>query len=216
VTRYPAIFVDDVLVATPKDFGFYGKGEGGGEGRYAPIKTADSQNRFRADLSRVISLALAGRGGAARSLAAPGAGDRALPALPAPLALIDLAGRRIAAGELSGKVVIVDFWATWCPPCRGALAWLGEVKQRYGDRVVVVAVALESDEATVRTLTSSMGFPFRWVMGGPEVARAFGDISGLPTTFVFGPGGRGEAVYYGSNPPIHAEADRKLATLLHR
>jgi len=47
VTRYPAMFVDDVLVATPKDFGFYGKGEGGGEGRYAPLKSAASHERLR-------------------------------------------------------------------------------------------------------------------------------------------------------------------------
>ena len=55
------IFVDDVLVATPKDFGFYGKGEGPDEGRYAPIKSAASHERFRADLTRVIELLIAGR-----------------------------------------------------------------------------------------------------------------------------------------------------------
>ena len=59
VTRYPAIFVDDVLVASPKDFGFYGKGEGSGDGRYTPLKSAGSHERFRADLSRMISLVLA-------------------------------------------------------------------------------------------------------------------------------------------------------------
>src|SRR6185503_3252832 len=71
VTRYPAIFVDDVLVATPRDFGFYGKGEGAGEGRYAPLKSARSHERFRADLTRMVSLALAGRREEARRVAAP-------------------------------------------------------------------------------------------------------------------------------------------------
>src|SRR6185295_12484485 len=71
VTRYPAIFVDDVLVATPKDFGFYGKGEGGGEGRYAPIKSAASHERFRQDLRRSLDLILAGRKDQARAEAAP-------------------------------------------------------------------------------------------------------------------------------------------------
>ena len=47
VKRYPAIFVDDLLVATPKDFGFYGKGEGEGGGRYAPLKSAASHERLR-------------------------------------------------------------------------------------------------------------------------------------------------------------------------
>jgi thiol-disulfide isomerase/thioredoxin len=215
VTRYPAIFVGDALVATPKDFGFYGKGEGGGEGRYAPIKNADSQNRFRADLSRVISLALSGRAVSAAPASAAPSGEAVVPALP-DLALTDLSGRRVSPDQLAGKVVIVDFWATWCPPCRGALAWLAEVKQRFGDRVVVVAVAMESDEAAVRSLTTILGFPFQWVIGSPAVARAFGDISGLPTMFVFGPDGRGEAAYYGSNPSIHAAAQRKLEALLER
>jgi hypothetical protein len=57
VTRYPAIFVDDVLVATPKDFGFYGKGEGTQGGRYAPfVKNAANQLRFQQDLTRIITL----------------------------------------------------------------------------------------------------------------------------------------------------------------
>src|SRR6185295_17532170 len=73
VTRYPAIFVDDVLVATPNDFGFYGKGEKQEGGRYAPLKSAQSHERFRADLSRMIDLILAGRKDAARAVAAPAA-----------------------------------------------------------------------------------------------------------------------------------------------
>jgi len=213
VTRYPAIFVNDVLVATPKDFGFYGKGEGGGEGRYAPIKSADSQNRFRADLSRVIALALAGRADPGRR--DPAEAQATLPSLPK-LALADLDGRPVSEADLAGKVVIVDFWATWCPPCRGALTWLGEVKQRYGDRVVVVAIATESDESAVRALASSLGLPFRWVLGDAKIARAFGDISGLPTVFVFDASGAGAAAYYGSNPSIHADADRALSGLIGR
>jgi len=63
VTRYPAIFVDDVLVAKPKDFGFYGKGEGSGDGRYTPLRSATSHEPFRADLSRTIALVLAGKKG---------------------------------------------------------------------------------------------------------------------------------------------------------
>ena len=61
VTRYPAIFVDDILVATPKDFGFYGKGEGQDGGRYAPLKSAASHERFRRDLGRALDLLAAGR-----------------------------------------------------------------------------------------------------------------------------------------------------------
>ena len=47
VTRYPAIFIDDILVAKPKDFGFYGKGEGSGDGKYTPWKDLTSREHFR-------------------------------------------------------------------------------------------------------------------------------------------------------------------------
>ena len=67
--RYPAIFVDEVLVATPKDFGWYGKGEGEGEGRYAPLKSAQSHERFRGDLGKIVRLVLAGRTADARAAA---------------------------------------------------------------------------------------------------------------------------------------------------
>ena len=87
VKRYPAIFVDDVLVATPRDFGFFGKGEGKAEGRYAPLKSAASHERFRADLARMLRLVLAGDTQAARALAAP-ADSGPVAALPA-VTLVD-------------------------------------------------------------------------------------------------------------------------------
>jgi thiol-disulfide isomerase/thioredoxin len=212
VTRYPAIFVDDVLVATPKDFGFYGKGEGSGEGRYTPLKSAASHERFRADLSRMIGLILAGRKDDARAAASPSQAAE-IPALPA-LALTDLDGRKLSREDLAGRVVLVEFWATWCPPCRGTLAWLGELKKRYGDRLVVVALALESDEAGVRKLAAEMNLPFTWAMGSPELARAFGDISAVPTLFLFDREGRTSSVLYGAPPTLHADAQTTLASLL--
>jgi thiol-disulfide isomerase/thioredoxin len=211
VTRYPAIFVDDVLVATPKDFGFYGKGEGSGEGRYAPLKSAASHQRFRADLSRMIGLILAGRKDDARAAASPSRAAE-ITALPA-LALTDIDGRKLSREKLARRVVLVEFWATWCPPCR-TLAWLGELKKRYGDRLAVVAVALESDEAAVRKLAGEMGLPLTWAMGSPEVARAFGDISAVPTLFLFDREGHTASVLYGAPPTLHADAQASLASLL--
>jgi hypothetical protein len=71
VTRYPAIFVDDILVATPNDFGFYGKGEAESGGRYAPLRSAAAHEHFRSDLSAMIQLVLDDRKDAARARAAP-------------------------------------------------------------------------------------------------------------------------------------------------
>jgi thiol-disulfide isomerase/thioredoxin len=212
VTRYPAIFVDDVLVATPNDFGFYGKGQEEGGGRYAPLKSAATHERFRADLGRMIDLLLAGRKDAARAQAAP-APAAELPVLPA-FTLSDLYGKPIAREDLAGRAVLVEFWATWCPPCRPTLSWLGEVKKRHGDRVVVLAIAVESEEAAVRKLAGDLGLPVRWALATPEVARAFGDVSAVPTLLVFDVQGRAAGAFYGAPPGLHAEAEARLESLL--
>jgi thiol-disulfide isomerase/thioredoxin len=201
-----------VLVATPKDFGFYGPGEGDTNGRYAPIREAAGQTRFRADLSKVISLILAGQTSAANAMAAP-ADTGEVTSLP-PMSVTDLDGKPLTNADLAGRVVLVDFWATWCPPCRGTMAWLGTVKQRYGDRVAVVTFALESDEADVRRLAAELKLPFRWVMRTPEILKAFGDVSAVPTLLVFDASGLQAGAYYGSTPKLHDEADAKIATLL--
>ena len=214
VTRYPAIFVDDVLVATPNDFGFYGKGQKEEGGRYAPLKSAAAHERFRGDLKRMMGLLLAGRTHAARAEAAP-AKTGEIAAFPA-VALQTLDGKRVTRADLAGKVVLVEFWATWCPPCRGTLGWLGEVKKRYGDRIVVLAIAVESEEPAVRKLTKSLDLPLAWAMGSPEVARAFGDISAVPTLFLFDRTGRTAGAFYGAPPELHPQAEAWVATLLGR
>ena len=211
IKRYPAILVDDVIVATPKDFGFYGKGEGEGDGRYVPLKSEASHTRFRADLAKVITLLLAGRTADAQALAVPpDTGEvQTLPQIP----FTDLSGRTVSAADLAGKVVLVDFWATWCPPCRGTLAWLGKVKETYGDRVVVLALAVESDEAEVRKMSEGLRLPLHFGMRTPEILRAFGDVSAVPTLLVFDRQGRHAGAFYGSTQEIHQEADARLAAL---
>jgi thiol-disulfide isomerase/thioredoxin len=212
VKRYPVIFVDDILVATPKDFGFYGRGEGPDVSRYAPIKSAEGQERFRGDLSRVVDLILAGRHDAAAD-AVRREEATVPPALPA-FTLADLSGRPITPQELSGRPVLVEFWATWCPPCRTTLGWLGEVKRRYGDRLTVLAIALESDEVDVRRVAGQSGAPLRWAMGSPEVARAFGDVAAMPTLLLFDGTGRQRGSFLGAPPSLHAEVEAGLQPLL--
>jgi thiol-disulfide isomerase/thioredoxin len=212
VTRYPAIFVEDVLVATPKDFGFYGKGEGAGDGRYTPLKSAATHERFRADLARSIRLVLEGRKESARQ-AAPSSEDREIAAYPS-VTMRDLQGRAISRKDLEGRPVLVEFWATWCPPCRGTLGWLAGVKKRYGDRLAVITVAIESDEAAVRKVAAASQSALRWTIGTPEIARSFGDVGGVPTLLLFDGTGKTAAVFYGAPPDLHSKAETKLALLL--
>lgn len=212
VTRYPAIFVDDVLVATPNDFGFYGKGAKEEGGRYAPLKSAAAHERFRSDLSRMITLLLAGRREDARAVAAPAksAGVSDFPAI----AITDLSGKRLTRADLAGRVVLVELWATWCPPCRSTLGWLGRLQKSHGDRLAVLALAVESEESAVRKLVGELGLPLHWAIGTPEIARAFGDVSAVPTLFLFDRDGRAAGAFYGTPPTLHTEAEAKIAALM--
>jgi thiol-disulfide isomerase/thioredoxin len=210
VTRYPAIFVDDVLVATPKDFGFYGQGEGAGAGRYTD-RGAAAMERFRGDLTRMVELVLAGKKDAARAAAPKSEGE--LARFP-DIALTDLAGKPIARQDLAGRAVLVELWATWCPPCRGTLGWLGDLQKRHGDRLAVVAVAVHSEEPAVRKLTAELKLPLRWTMGTPEVVQAFGGVSAVPTLLLFDGQGRAAGVFYGAPPSLHDDIEAKLAALM--
>lgn len=211
VTRYPAIFVDDILFATPNDFGFYGRGESQNGGRYSPLKDPKTHEKIRADLRRMIELELAGKKDAARA-----AGASAMPstisALPE-FTLTDLDGKKLTREDLKDRVVVVELWATWCPPCRGALAWLGGLKKKYGDKLAVLALAVESDEPNVKKLQRELKLPFTFAMGTPDLVRALGDVSSVPTLFVFDKTGKTAAAYYGAPPDLHASAETKLTAL---
>lgn len=213
VGRYPALFVGEVLVAKPKDFGFYGRGEGAGDGRYTPFKSAESHTRLQADLRRQIEAALSG--GPVVAASAAGSEERKteeLTRLP-DFELRDLDGRAIASKDLVGKVVVVEFWATWCPPCRRTMKFLDPLARELGDRVVVLAPAVESDEADVRAIAASHP-GLRCVFATAELARAFGDVSALPVVHVFGADGRHVATHFGAAPDLHGRLESELRAAL--
>jgi thiol-disulfide isomerase/thioredoxin len=203
-----------VLVATPKDFGFFGKGEGEESGRYAPLKSAASHDRFRADLSRMITLLLQGKSGEARASAASAA-NQEIAALP-PFTLTDFDGKPLSRESVAGRPVVIEFWATWCPPCRSTLRWLGELERRHGGKIAVAAIAVESGEDEARKVASQLALPIRWAMGQAEMVREFGDLGAVPTLFLFDGAGRTEAVFYGATPTLHSEVEAKLDGLLGR
>lgn len=103
-----------------------------------------------------------------------------------PFALTTIDGRRISMDGLVGKVVLIDFWATWCGPCREALPHLRDVAQKFqGQPFVVLSVSLDSDDAKWKEFVSKNGMTWlqyrdgRWT--GP-IATEF-DVKAIPATF---------------------------------
>jgi len=208
VKGYPAVFVDGVLVAHPREFGFFG---GGDQSRYAPWRSAEAQARFRTDLTRMIDLILVGKKEfVSHETIAP---SKEIAALP-DFRLTDFAGQSLASESMKGKVVLVEFWATWCPPCRSTLSWLGDVKKKFSDRLEVVALAVESPEKEARELAAQVGGGLRWATATEESGRAFGDITAVPTLFVFGPDGKLARIFYGAPPELHEQVGKTIDTLV--
>ena len=211
VKGYPAIFVDDVLVAAPREFGYFGEVEG--SGRYAPWKNADNQAKFKADLTSMIDLILAGRKTSSRANIQTQrriARNRRLPQFT----LTDLAGKPLTPEQLKDRVVLVEFWATWCPPCRSTLEWLGDSKRKHGDKLAVVALAVESPEDQIRSTVASLSPDLRWAIADAKTAQGFGDITSVPTLFLFDRAGKTARVVYGAPPDLHHQAEQVLETLV--
>jgi thiol-disulfide isomerase/thioredoxin len=196
----------------PRDFGYFGEVEG--TGRYAPWRNADNQAKFKTDLVRMIDLILAGKKDVvSQEHAGVSASVHEIAALPN-FKLTDLAGHPLTPEQLSGRVVLVEFWATWCPPCRSTLEWLGTLQRTYGDRLAIVALAVESPEDKVRSTVNSLSPDLHWAIADAPTAAAFGDITSVPTMFLFDRSGKTAQVLYGAPPDLHDQAEQSLTKLL--
>jgi thiol-disulfide isomerase/thioredoxin len=108
---------------------------------------------------------------------------------------------------------MVEFWATRCPPCRSSLAWLGELKRKYGDNLEILAIAVESPEDQVRATASSLSPEIRWAISDAMTARAFGDVVAVPTMLLFDRSGKTVRALYGAPPDLDEQAEKTLDAL---
>ena len=200
--------MNEVLIAKPSDF------FGNTTGRYIPWREPKNQERFRSDLTRMIEIAL--RDGSAlekERVAAETSAPSSIAALPA-FSLTDLGGKAIDEKSMLGKVTVVEFWAEWCPPCKGTRSWLGEAQRQFGDKVQILGIAVESEESNIRAMVDSLKLPYPNAMGSPDIAMKFGDIVSVPTLFVFDRNGKTVRVFYGAPPDLHEQVEGAIATAL--
>ena len=109
---------------------------------------------------------------------------------------------------------MVEFWATWCPPCRATLEWLGDLKKKYGDNVAILVFAVESPEDKVRETVNALSPDLHWAITDAATAQAFGDITAVPTMFLFDKSGKTASVMYGAPPDLHQQAEKILDGLV--
>ncbi len=123
--------------------------------------------------------------------------------------LENIAGGELQLSSLKGKVVIIDFWDTWCPPCRKALPSLEAVSKAHPDDLVVVGVAFGRDGIEkVRQYVTDNNLTFPMVVSDKkfQVAKDFGGVQSIPTTFVLDKNGVIVEVWVGGHSQAEYEA----------
>lgn len=108
-----------------------------------------------------------------------------------PLALVDLDGKAYDLAALRGQVVLVNFWATWCEPCRDEMPSLQRLAARFAGRpLVVLAVNMDEPESRVRKFLEQMPLGFPVLTDPGRAATRAWNVRLLPASFVIGPDGR--------------------------
>src|SRR5947208_616512 len=107
------------------------------------------------------------------------------PAVAPPFVARDLDGHELSTASLRGKVVIINFWATWCGPCRAEIPDLVALQEKYRDRLQVIGISQdESPPEVVRRFAAQFHVNYPVVMMTPELEKLFPGIGALPTSFI--------------------------------
>lgn len=120
------------------------------------------------------------------------AGDPA----PAPAFQVnDLAGQPVSSATFPGKVVLLSFWATWCPPCRLEIPELIDLQRRYKDKLQIIGISMDDADTPaeikhVADVAAQLGINYPVFIANSKLVDEYGGVPALPTTFVLNTNGR--------------------------
>jgi thiol-disulfide isomerase/thioredoxin len=124
--------------------------------------------------------------------------------------LKDVNGRAISSEQFKGKVIVVDFWATWCGPCRTEIPGYIELQKKYRKAgLVIIGVACDQDKNAseiVKNFIRKNGVNYQIVMADDDVQAAFGGMDAIPTTFIIDRAGNIRDRKVGAEPIADYEA----------
>jgi peroxiredoxin len=129
-------------------------------------------------------------------------------------ALKDLDGNTVRLADYQGKVVLLEFWATWCGPCKQSMPELERLHQAYNDRgFEIIAVSLDESEPAVREFVEEYDLSFTVVMDDADVNSAYGVFS-IPTTFILDKSGQVVKKHLGFAPGLFDSFSEEIEALL--
>jgi peroxiredoxin len=113
--------------------------------------------------------------------------------------LKDSSGKTVKLSEYRGKVVLLNFWATWCGPCKIEIPWFIDFQQQYKDRdLVVLGISMDEDGWTsVKPYVEQKKINYRVAIGTEELSTLYGGVDALPTTFMIDRAGRIASTHLG-------------------
>ena len=183
--------------------------------------------RFQGRAARGIGVGFPGRPGLCRGLAvlilaAAGCGGSgpkgSVGSEAADFSLTALDGSAVRLADHAGRIVILDFWATWCRPCQLEIPHFIALTAEYGPRgVAVIGVAINDREDNVRVFAERMRINYPTALGHDGLVQAYGGFNAIPTTFIIGPDGKIAARYTGyQDKQVFTDAIEKLLPAVER
>ena len=126
----------------------------------------------------------------------------------------DVNGQAVDSAKLQGKVVLVDFWATWCVPCEGEIPHLVEWQTKYGgEGLQIVGLSMDDTVAPVKSYAEKHKIDYPVAMADDKTIAAFGGVLGLPANILIGRDGKQIAKHVGVTDinALEQEVQRALA-----